>query len=71
MLLMAHALGLGAVWLSELKETSKTRDTGQEFKEKYGLPDHIEVHFHIALGWTAIGSIKSARPDLADLVIRR
>ncbi|MFC1790983.1 nitroreductase family protein [Gemmatimonadota bacterium] len=71
MLLMAHALGLGAVWLSELKETSKTNDTGQEFKVKYGLPDYLEVHFHLALGWTAIGSIKSARPALAGLVIRR
>jgi nitroreductase len=71
MLLMAHALGLGAVWLSELKETSKTSDTGEEFRKKYGLPDHIEVHFHLAVGWTAIGSIKSARPALADLVIRR
>lgn len=71
MLLMAHALGLGAVWLSELKETSKTRDTGQDFKEKYGLPDHFEVHFHLAVGWTAVGSIKSGRRALADLIIRR
>ena len=71
MLLMAHALGLGAVWLSELKETPKTSDTGEEFKRKYGLPDFIQVHFHIAVGWTAIGSIKSARPALADLIIRR
>jgi nitroreductase len=71
MLLMAHALGLGAVWLSELKETSKTADTGEEFKQKYGLPEYVQVHFHIAVGWTAIGSIKSARPALADLVIRR
>jgi nitroreductase len=71
MLLMAHALGLGAVWLSELKKSSKTSDTGMEFKEKYGLPEELEVHFHLALGWTAIGSIKSARPALADLVIRR
>lgn len=71
MLLMAHALGLGAVWLSELKETSKTKDTGEEFKKKYGLPDHLEVDLHIAVGWTAIGSVKSARPALADLVIRR
>jgi nitroreductase len=70
MLLMAHALGLGAVWLSELKETSKTSDTGDEFRKKYGLPNHIEVHFHLAVGWTAIGSIKSARPALAELVIR-
>jgi nitroreductase len=71
MLLMAHALGLGAVWLSELKETSKTSDTGKDFKEAYGLPDYLEVDLHIALGWTAIGSIKSARPPLRDLVIRR
>jgi nitroreductase len=71
MLLMAHALGLGAVWLSELKETTKTSDTGEEFKKKYGLPDYLEVHLHIAVGWTAIGSIKSARPALANLVIRR
>jgi nitroreductase len=71
MLLMAHALGLGAVWLSELKETSKTSDTGEEFKKKFGLPDHVEIHLHLAVGWTAIGSIKSARPALADLIIHR
>ena len=71
MLLMAHALGLGGVWLSELKKTSKTEDTGERFKEKYGLPDHLEVDVHIAVGWTAIGSIKSARPSLEDMVVRR
>jgi nitroreductase len=71
MLLMAHALGLGGVWLSELKQTSKTGDTGEDFKKKYGLPDQLEVDVHIAVGWTAIGSIKSARPPLADQVIRR
>jgi nitroreductase len=70
MLLMAHSLGLGGVWLSELKQTSKTSDTGADFKQKYGLPDYLEVDVHIAIGWTAIGSIKSARPALADLVIR-
>ena len=71
MLLMAHALGLGGVWLSELKKTTKTDDTGVKFKEKYGLPDCLEVDVHIAIGWTAIGSIKSARPSLDDIVIRR
>lgn len=71
MLLMAHALGLGGVWLSELKKTSKTDDTGEKFKEKYGLPGYLEVDVHIAIGWTAIGSIKSARPSLGDIVIRR
>jgi nitroreductase len=71
MLLMAHALGLGGVWLSELKKTTKTEDTGEKFKDKYGLPDYLEVDVHIAIGWTAIGSIKSARPSLDDIVIRR
>jgi nitroreductase len=71
MLLMAHALGLGAVWLSELKKTSKTSDTGKRFKDRYRLPDYLEVDLHIAVGWTAIGSIKSARPPLEDLVIWR
>ena len=71
MLLMAHALGLGAVWLSEVKASDKTKDTGEIFKEEYGLPDYMEVDMHIAVGWTAIGSIKSARPPLEDMVIRR
>ena len=71
MLLMAHALGLGGVWLSELKQTSKTEDTGAKFKERYGLPEYFEVDVHIAVGWTAIGSIKSARPPLSDMVIRQ
>jgi len=71
MLLIAHALGLGAVWLSELKASDKTKDSGEIFKEKYGLPDYLEVDMHIAVGWTALGSIKSARPPLEDMVIRR
>jgi len=68
MLLMAHALGLGAVWLSERKTP---QDTGKKFKEQYGLPDYIEVAMHIAVGWTAIGTIKSKRIPLQDMMIRR
>ena len=71
MLLMAHALGLGGVWLSELKKTEHTKDTGEKFKRLYGLPEHFEVDLHVAIGWTAIGSIKSARPALQDLVIQK
>jgi nitroreductase len=71
MLLMAHALGLGAVWLSELRQSSKTIDTGLAFRERYGLPAHIQVDLHIAVGWAAIGTIKSARPPLADLILRK
>jgi len=68
MLLMAHALGLGAVWLSERKVPEST---GQRFKEQYGLPDYIEVALHIAVGWPAIGTIKSKRVPLSDMMIRR
>jgi nitroreductase len=71
MLLMAHALGLGGVWLSKTAKTRLTEDTGQRFKEKYGLPDYIEVAMHIAVGWPAIGMIKSKRMPLADMMLQR
>ncbi len=65
MLLMAHALGLSGVWLSS------TAKTASQFKERYGLPDHIEVAMHIAFGWPVIGTIKSARVPLEEMMIRR
>jgi len=65
MLLMAHALGLGGVWLTCTKETA------QKFKEQYGLPDYIGVALHIAIGWPATGTIKSLRMPLGDMIIRR
>lgn len=71
MLLMAHALGLGGVWLSKTVKSDVTPDTGQKFKELYGLPDHIEVAFHIAVGWPAIGSIKSQRMPLKEMILIR
>ncbi len=71
MCLMAHALGLGAVWLSKTARTDVTEDTGKRFKEQYGLPDYIEVAMHIAVGWAAIGMIKSKRMPLADMMLRR
>jgi nitroreductase len=65
MCLMAHALGLGAVWLTRTDKTART------FKEKYGLPEHFEPALHIALGWPAVGTIKSARMPLKDMIISR
>ena len=62
MCLMAHALGLGAVWLT------RTQKTGAEFKRKFGLPEHIEPALHIALGWPALGTIKSARLPLSYML---
>lgn len=71
MLLMAHALGLGAVWLSKTVKSDVTEDTGQRFKEQYGLPDYIEVALHIAVGWPAIGTIKTQRMPLSEMILSR
>ena len=65
MCLMAHALGLGAVWLS------CTDKTAENFRKKYGLPDYIKQALHIAVGWTAIGSAKSLRMPLKEMIIGR
>lgn len=65
MCLMAHALGLGAVWLT------CTKKTADNFKKKYGLPDYIEQAFHIAVGWCVKGSLKSQRMPLSEMIITR
>lgn len=65
MLLMAHALGLGGVWLTC---TDKTKE---RFQRLYGLPDYIIPAMHIAVGYTAMGSIKSLRLPLKDMIITR
>ncbi|MFC2166028.1 nitroreductase family protein [Acidobacteriota bacterium] len=63
MCLMAHALGLGATWLTCFDETVR------KFKEQYGLPDYIEQVCHMAVGWPAMGTIKSARMPLKEMLI--
>ena len=65
MCLMAHALGLGAVWLSCPEKTART------FQKKYDLPDSIKQALHIAVGWTSVGSIKSLRMPLKEMMITR
>jgi nitroreductase len=65
MCLMAHALGLGAVWLT------RTAKSGADFQRKYGLPGHVEPALHIAVGWPAAGTIKSARLPLTHMRIVR
>ncbi|MFC1978021.1 nitroreductase family protein [Chloroflexota bacterium] len=66
MLLMAHALGLGGCWLS------KRGGMDVKFKEQWGLHDeNIEIAMHIAIGWSAIVPIKSARAPLEYYMIRK
>ena len=71
MLLMAHALGLGGVWLSKTVKSHATEDTGLKFKSLYGLPDYVEVAPHIAVGWPATGIIKSRRMPLSEMMLSR
>lgn len=71
MLLMAHALGLGGVWLSKTVKSHATEDTGLKFKRLYGLPDYIEVALHIAIGWPATGIIKSRRMPLSAMIFSK
>ncbi len=64
MLLMAHALGLGGVWLTQTEKTSL------RFKEKIGAPEYFQPVMHIALGWPANGTIKTERTPLKDMIIK-
>jgi nitroreductase len=65
MCLMAHVLGLGAVWLTRTEKTAHT------FKEKFGLPEYLEPALHIAVGWPAINTIKSQRMPLEEMIVTR
>jgi len=65
MLLMAHALGLGGVWLTCLENTAKT------FHERYGLPESVSQALHLAIGWPAMTSIKSLRMPLSEMMLAR
>ena len=65
MCLMAHALGLGACWLTSTDETE------QRFKTRYGLPDYIQPVMHLAVGWAAMNIIKSGRTPLEEMIVGR
>lgn len=61
--LMAHALGLGAVWLTHGK------DDCERVRAYFNLPDYIETRLHIAVGWPDEAPIKSQRMGLNEVVI--
>jgi nitroreductase len=65
MLLMAHALGLGGVWLTHGEETQR------RIREYFGLPETFVSRCHIFIGWPAEAPIKSARMRLEEVTLER
>jgi nitroreductase len=62
--LMAHALGLGACWLTHGEETQK------KIREHFGLPETFVSRCHIVLGWPDEAPIKSQRMSLDEAIIK-
>jgi nitroreductase len=65
MCLMAHALGLGACWLTHGQESH------QRIRDYFGLPETFISRCHIVVGWPAEAPVKSQRIDLDSAVVRR
>lgn len=65
MSLMAHALGLGACWLTHGEETQK------RLRKHFGLPETFVSRCHLIIGWPDEAPIKSERMSLDDVVIRK
>lgn len=63
MCLMAHALGLGACWLTHGEETQKA------LRKRFNLPEYIVSRCHIILGWPDEAPIKSKRMRLDEAII--
>jgi len=64
-LLMAHAYGLGGVWLTHGEATQK------KIQEHFKLPDTIVSRLHIVIGWPTEAPIKSERIGLDEAIIGR
>ena len=63
MLLAAHSLGLGAVWLGEIIKSD------QEIRGLLGLGDDLELMAVIALGWPKHRNQNSRRVPLEELIV--
>jgi len=63
MCLMAHALGLGACWLTHGVETQK------KIQKYFNQPETFVTRCHIIVGWPDEAPIKSARMSLDDVII--
>ncbi len=63
MLLAAHSMGLGAVWLGEIIKSDK------EIRKLLGLDDNLELMAVIALGHPARKDQKSRRKNMDELIV--
>lgn len=63
MLLMAHAQGLGAVWLGEILQNA------EGVREALGLTPDLALMAVLAIGWPAAGNERSQRKALDELVL--
>jgi nitroreductase len=63
MLLMAHALGLGAVWLTFSENQT------QQIRELYRLPSYMHISTFIGLGWPSQGAIAPGRIRVKEAII--
>jgi nitroreductase len=64
MLLMAHALGLGAVWITLSPQEVET------LRARYNVPGYVSIVTSLAAGWPATTPAPPARMDLEDVVLR-
>jgi nitroreductase len=65
MLLEAHSLGLGAVWLGEIIKSNK------EIKKILGLTENLELMAVVALGYSDEKPKSGRRKQLKDLIVFR
>lgn len=63
--LMAHALGLGACWLTHGEETQK------RLREYFDMHEEFVSRNHIVVGWPDEAPIKSQRMSLDDAIIKK
>jgi nitroreductase len=64
MLLTAHSLGLGAVWLGEILKNS------EKIREIIEMPEDIELMAVVAIGHPAHRDQESQRKDLSEILLK-
>jgi nitroreductase len=63
MMLMAHSIGLGGVWLTHRPIQI------ERLRKHLSLPNYLRMDTHVAFGWPDEAPIKSARMPLKDTIV--